>query len=204
MGGINSRFRFRQSRQTVESRRSIDVRVWARSGLLRPGCSAGWAWTIDGEQVASIGIKSLSASVVLDYFVCHGGEDWERQTYAVQLSSTACHFGNTRAWFLCPAKGCGRRVAKLYLSGRVFACRHCHRLAYPSSREGIGERTARKADKLRRRLNWEPGILNGIGSKPKWMRWHTYEELAIAAETLTCQSILEMGRRLGIRADGGG
>jgi hypothetical protein len=30
---------------------------------------------------------------------------------------------------------CGRRVRKLYLSGRYFGCRHCHELTYASSRE---------------------------------------------------------------------
>ena len=34
-------------------------------------------------------------------------------------------------------------------------------LAYASAREDAGDRAARRADRLRARLGWEPGILNG-------------------------------------------
>jgi hypothetical protein len=47
-----------------------------------------------------------------------------------------------------------------------------------SSRECAGDRAARRAERLRARLGWEPGILNGEGGKPKWMRWRTFERLA--------------------------
>jgi hypothetical protein len=76
------------------------------------------------------------------------------------------------AAFICPAAGCGRRVATLYGDG-IFACRRCYRLAYFSSRDDVGDRAARRADRLRARLGWELGILNGEGGKPKWMRWRT-------------------------------
>jgi hypothetical protein len=68
----------------------------------------------------------------------------------------------------------GRRVAILYAGG-IFACRCCYQLAYASSREDAGGRATRRADRLRARLGWEPGILNGEGGKPKWMRWRTFE-----------------------------
>jgi hypothetical protein len=68
----------------------------------------------------------------------------------------------SRAWFICPAVGCGRRVAILY-GGSIFACRHCYQFAHASSREDAGDRATRRADKLRARLDWEPGILNGRG-----------------------------------------
>ena len=72
--------------------------------------------------------------------------------------------------------GCRRRVAILY-GGTIFACRRCHQLAYDSTREDVGDRATRRADDIRRRLGWEPGILNGEGLKPKWMRWRTFERL---------------------------
>jgi hypothetical protein len=34
-----------------------------------------------------------------------------------------------------------------------------------------------RADKLRKRLGWEAGILNGDGGKPKGMHWKTYQRL---------------------------
>jgi hypothetical protein len=67
-------------------------------------------------------------------------------------------------------------VATLY-GGRVFACRKCHRLAYPSQREDASDRAGRRADKIRDRLGWDAGILNGPGSKPKGMHWRTFERL---------------------------
>jgi hypothetical protein len=68
-------------------------------------------------------------------------------------------------------------VTILY-GGGIFACRHCYRPAYPSAREDAGGRATRRADRLRARLDWEPGILNSEGCKPKWMRWHTFARLA--------------------------
>ena len=41
--------------------------------------------------------------------------EWER--YPVFLDTTLCHIGGERHWFLCPARGCGRRVAILYGGG---------------------------------------------------------------------------------------
>jgi hypothetical protein len=67
-------------------------------------------------------------------------------------------------------------VAVLF-GGELFACRHCYRLAYPSTREDARDRAARRAEAIRARLGWKPGILNGTGGKPKWMRWRTFERL---------------------------
>ena len=56
----------------------------------------------------------------------------------------------------------------------------------------------RKADKLRGRLDWVPGILNGEGGKPKGMHWATYgrmlDEYGKACEV----TVMGMHRRLGL------
>lgn len=116
----------------------------------------------------------------------------------MRLAWTPCHFGGERAWFRCPALGCGRRVAILY-GGAIFACRHCHELVYPSQRETDFDRLARKADRIRERLDWEPGILNGNGWKPKGMHWRTFERLSAEHDRLVERALRAADRMLGIR-----
>src|SRR5215471_8526308 len=49
--------------------------------------------------------------------------------------------------------GCGRRLAKLYLVNRYFACRHCHQLVYVSKYEKQPwQRALRRANKLKQRF----------------------------------------------------
>jgi hypothetical protein len=115
------------------------------------------------------------------------------------LSWTACHYGGKRAWFICPAKGCGQRVALLYLGGSgIFACRHCYQLAYACQREVSYDRATRRADKIRKQLEWEPGILNGKGFKPKGMHWKTYQKLVMSHNDFVHASLVELSRKIGI------
>jgi hypothetical protein len=86
-----------------------------------------------------------------------------------------------RKWFACPARGCGRRVAKLY-GGRIFACRHCYQLAYPFQREAAFQRSQRRADRSRTRLRWREGFEDCRGEKPKGMHWRTYHRLVAELE----------------------
>lgn len=176
MGGVASGNRYRWSeRRTVADFRKIDVRRWAREGFLRAGSRFGWQWSCNGEVTGSIRVETDEGRVVLDYRVREGGE-WESMRYPVYLISTACNLGGARQWFLCPASGCARRVALLY-GGRIFACRQCHNLSYPSQREDASDRASRRAERIGSRLGWEPGILNVPGPKPKRMHWRTFEKL---------------------------
>ena len=196
MGGPGSGNRWRYgARSTTDDYRTIDVRRWAREGLLRPGYWGGWQWTRNGETVASIQMQAEQDRVTLTYRHRSGGEDWKDEQYPVPIVRTPCSLGGSRAWFLCPAIGCGRRVAILY-GGGIFACRHCYQLAYASSREDASDRT-RRADRLRARLGWEPGILNGEGSKPKWMRWHTFQRLRAEHDALVGRSLQALMLKLG-------
>ena len=102
----------------------------------------------------------------------------------MRLLTTPCNYGGERQWFACPAVGCGRRVAKLY-GGRVFACRLCHELAYPSQREAEHDRLARRADAIRARLGWEPGLDGLQGGRPKGMHRRTFERLSSEVEWLS-------------------
>lgn len=152
---------------------ALDVRKVQRDGLLKPGHSFGWNWTRNGNTLASINIKVGTDSVTLDYRNRRHGGEWKAMSYPVPLNWTSCNYGGQRAWWLCPAVGCGRRVAVLY-GGTVFACRHCQRLAYKSQNETPGDRAYRRANALRDRLGWVPGVIHGAGSKPKGMHWQTF------------------------------
>ena len=161
----------------TDDMRPLDVRKINRAGLLTPGRWSSWQWTCNDEVTATISLRVEADRVVLDYRNRSGHDgEWEPMNYAVLLDWTDCGFGGRRVWWRCPAVGCGRRVAVLH-GGRVFACRQCNRLDYRSQREPGYDRASRRADTIRRRLDWEPGMLNGNGGKPKGMHWRTYWRL---------------------------
>ena len=184
---------------TTNNYRSLDVRKLQRERTLRPGYSCKWQWTRNGKEVASIQMRIEVNCLILDYRTRNNGGDWQPMEYPIYLEWTGCNYGGQRAWFLCPANGCGRRVAKLFLGGcGIFACRHCYRLAYASQRETVDDRATRRADTIRERLGWEPGILNGHGSKPKGMHWKTYWRLQAQHDDFVALSLNGMAKRLGL------
>jgi hypothetical protein len=109
---------------TVESCRSIDVLDWYRRGYLQsPQWS--WAWTRDGERVASISVQTERHCVTLKYRSRSCGDDWSDVEQRVPVAWTPCRFGGEKPRFLCSVASngvyCGRRVIKLYGAGRLFA-----------------------------------------------------------------------------------
>jgi hypothetical protein len=87
-------------------------------------------------------------------------------------------------------------VAVLY-SGKLFACRHCLNLGYQSQRESTTDRIARKAGKIRKKLGWQPGILNANGGKPKGMHWQTFEKLQSEHDALVSIALRGIAEKLG-------
>ena len=185
------------AKDTTSDYRSIDVRRWQRDGLLTPNNSFSWQWSREGEVFASIRVRTEPGRVILTYRHRSGGEEWKDESYPVRLDWTACNLGGQRPWFLCPARGCGRRVAILY-GGGIFACRHCYQLAYLSQREPADGRATRRADWIREKLGWEPGILNGNGWKPKGMHWSTFRRLTAQHDAYVARSLAGMAARLNL------
>jgi hypothetical protein len=72
---------------------------------------------------------------------------------------------------------CGRRVAKLYLKGRYFLCRHCHHLAYSSQQEAHRNAALRRCQKIRQKLGGTANMTKPFPGKPKGMHWKTYLRL---------------------------
>jgi hypothetical protein len=197
MGGLGSGRHWHYSaKDTVNSYHSIDIRRWRREGLLTPGNAFSTQWLRDGEITASIRIFAAEKCVILSYRYKQSDE-WVDANYSIDIEWTRCNLGGKRPWFRCPAPHCTRRVAILY-GGAIFACRRCYHLAYPSQRENVGDRATRKADKLRDRMCWEPGILNGEGLKPTGMHWKTYERLCSIHNELVDFSLREATSRFGI------
>lgn len=149
----------------AEHCRRIDVRRWQREGALQAGVSGAWQWTDSetGEQRASIGYRSDGGSVTLSYSI-----DGRPLAQTLLLSRSACNFGSSRPWFICPIRG--ERVAVLFLRAGRFACRHCQRIAYASQSDDACARTWRKQAKAEAKLGpeWE---------RPKGMHEATHERL---------------------------
>ena len=88
-------------------------------------------------------------------------------------------------------------VAVLYAPSQYFACRLCAGLGYATQKEGVGDLASTKADKLRKRLGWPAGILNGDGCKPKGMHWKTFLKLKSRHDALVQVSLYDISRKLG-------
>jgi hypothetical protein len=108
-------------KNTVESCRSVDVLRWNKLGYLRSPRCFSWAWSRNGEQVASINVHTQRHSVTLKYRSSLHGEDWRDVEQHIDIEWTPCRFGGERPWFVCSvaANGayCGREVTKLYGAG---------------------------------------------------------------------------------------
>jgi len=177
MGGYGSGRRWGSSKYTTSDYRCLDVRRWQRDRLLVVGRYFGWQWSRDGEVVASISVRTEPAKVILSYrHRRDDAEPWQSKEYPVFLEWTRCNYGGSRAWFICPASGCGRRVAILYLSS-IFACRHCHQLAYPSQREPAHYRALYRAQAILEKLGGSGNMTLPFPSKPNGMHWRTYLRL---------------------------
>jgi hypothetical protein len=166
---------------TIEGCRSIDVLQWNRLGYLSGRSAFSWQWTLDGENVATIGVVSSRDGVTLKYKSRSYGEDWSDVEHHVPISWTPCRFGGERPWFACSVyksgKYCGRDVVKLYQRGKLFACRHCHGLAYASQQESSNQRGLYRAQKIRTRLGGSVSMFEDFPDKPKGMHCRTYDRL---------------------------
>jgi hypothetical protein len=160
----------------------LDVRYLHRKGYLSSEAISSQRWSLGGEPSGSIVLRACGDHVMLLYRTRrYDDEKWTNREYPVSLEWTQCHYGGSRVWFRCPAAGCGRRVAVLY-GGSIFACRHCHQLAYDSQRKTRHSRMILKTQKIRMKLDGSPNLLEDFPSKPKGMHWQTYLRLRQKAD----------------------
>ncbi len=200
MGGFGStRWGWTSTKGTVERARSLDINKLNKAGCLRPGYWGGWQWTRDGERVADIVLRAAADRLTLSYRIREQGGEWRDVEQPTPILWVPCRFGGRRPYFLCPGRGCGRRVTKLHGGGTYFLCRHCYRLAYASHREDHYDRALRRANNIRMRLGGEPGTASLFPERPKGMHQRTYERLrseAWRAEMLAEEKLSTMLERL--------
>lgn len=142
MGGYGSgRWFGHDKKTTVEDCHALNFGVLERDGAFAPWRTGRYRWLVAERETGSIGYRVEQTKgdrlwLVLDYV---WGEAKEHVVIPVALETTRPHFGGVRWWGRCPLAvggvACNRRVRKLYLRGRYFGCRHCHRLTYTSCQE---------------------------------------------------------------------
>jgi hypothetical protein len=170
-------------KRTVEECFVLDVSPLRRKGLFQSGMSDASIWSWGVEPVATIGLRMEGWALVLRYSIVRHDGQKKDYDYRVPVVRTACHYGGSRPWFVCPGVVggvlCNRRVAKLYKppDGDLFLCRHCWNLSYESRREDQAGRMANKAQDIRRRLGGRGGFSEPFPGRPKGMHHKTYGRL---------------------------
>lgn len=110
--------------------------------------------------------------------VVHGHRQW-----TVAVSTHELHFGGFRRWLVCPV--CVHKRVALYIAGDHVACRTCLDLRYACQHASHRSRMCWRADRIRERLGWGPGVLMAPGKKPPRMHWRTYIALVTELDQLT-------------------
>lgn len=177
----------------AEHLQRVEVGRWHRGGYLRAGQSFTWRWHRGDEPTGSIGVLVHGAdSLALQYMV--GSDDQRRDgSQTIRLAHTACNYGKSRPWFVCPV--CQRRAGVFYMRAGRFACRHCQRVAYSSQSEDVMGRMWRVQQKIEMQLGeyWQ---------RPKGMRQRTYraliKRLTVAEERREESFVGIAGRLLGL------
>jgi hypothetical protein len=163
----------------VEGTRAIDVMSLERGGYLAGPRLGSLQWASRDCSTASVLMTGGRNEIRLDYRVRSPGEDWQPVSQRIPVYWTSCRFGGQRPWLVCAVSTngtyCGRRVAKLYGVGRLFACRHCYRLGYAVQRGRPIDRAHHRLARLHSKLAADyAGPDMPTPPKPKWMRWKTY------------------------------
>ena len=129
------------SKIEADELKRIEIHFLKKKGFLRGFNSGTLTWSLGGEPTASAGVEVsvFDDEKYLRLFYTQTKKDsGEKQNfdYKVQLVSTACYFGKSRYWFICPFEKegvyCGKRVGTLYKHDGYFVCRHCLDLTYKS------------------------------------------------------------------------
>ena len=77
--------RGQRGKDTTSDMRPLDIRRLQRDGLLLLGRSFNWQWSINGEKVSDINIRTEAARLILNYRSRSNGGEWQPMEYPVYL-----------------------------------------------------------------------------------------------------------------------
>lgn len=108
MGGIGSGNRLQwASNVSLNGILCIDVRHFARDGLLRDGCQFGLQWSRHGEECGDIQVEAHSHSISLKYRSRRGSDEWSDMTIASNFKQHHATLAATAFGFYAQRKGVG-------------------------------------------------------------------------------------------------
>jgi hypothetical protein len=169
-GGHNSKGKLRD----IQCAR-LDVHELAREGKLKPGARGVLFGTIGFEVAGGPDAQRL----VLEFPMrSEGGERLAPVRQEICCYWRQAHYGGRYLMFLCSE--CDRPTRVLYaryFSDRIwfFNCRICVGITYQSTMGHRWDRSARRIEKLRIRLQWRA---NGtVPIKPRGMHERTYQQI---------------------------
>ena len=116
---------------TVEESLDLSISWLKRHGYLVGYKSGGMLWKQYGKE-SSVSFKVDTENMYIQFQYNSNGEPLD---YKAWLSCSQPNFGGKRYYFNCPIVGCSKRVSVLYLVGKYFGCRKCHKIQYRSSRK---------------------------------------------------------------------
>lgn len=196
MGG-NGSGRRGGSRDCTGDYRQLDALMLYRKSALADGTCSEISWGKDSLRNAFVHVAAHSNRITLSSICRSNGVEWVDAECFVEVAWTPCHFGGFRPWFYCPAVSCHRRVRILY-GGTIFACRHCHQLAYPCQSESAEDRAKTRAYAIRSRVGRRGSFIDPFPLRPKGMHVRTYYRLQWQYETAVTVALIQMGRKLGM------
>jgi hypothetical protein len=155
----------------------LDVHELARDGKLTLG-KRGWLFGTIGFEVAG---GPDAQRLVLDFpSRSASGEQLDPVRQIISCYWRRAHYGGRYLMFLCSE--CGRSARVLYARCEnhhyriwCFACRKCAGIAYQSTIGHRWDRSARRVEKLRARLEWQADGTEPI--RPRGMHSRTYQRI---------------------------
>jgi hypothetical protein len=168
-GGHNSKGKLRD----VQCAR-LDVHELARDGRLKPGERGLLFGTIRFEVTGATDAQRLVLEFPLRSV---SGELLAPVRQVICCYWRKAHYGARYLMFLCSE--CSRSARVLYaryFSDRIwfFSCRNCAGITYQSTMGHRWDRSARRVEKLRARLQWRVGTMP---IKPRGMHKRTYQRI---------------------------